>query len=105
MNTGNTRADPSSIPTSGSESPVTDRATEKAHQAVDTASEHASRVERSVRHKAADAQDKLGDSKDAAAEHYERSMASVEEFIHEKPLAAAGIAFAAGFLASRIFSK
>ncbi len=92
-------------PVPDSESPVTDRATEKAHHLVDEAGERVSHMERKARHSASEAQSRLEEGRDAAAESVARTRAGTEEFIREKPLAAAGIAFAVGFLASRLLSR
>jgi len=88
-----------------SETPVADRATERAHEVVDKAGQRAANMERNVREGAANTQERLQDGKEAATERMDESMATVEDFIQRKPLASAGIAFAAGVLVSRLLSK
>jgi ElaB/YqjD/DUF883 family membrane-anchored ribosome-binding protein len=81
---------------------VTDKVTRKAHSLIDSASKKAARVEENVRANAEDAHAQLDAKREATAETLHDSMDSVEDFVRRKPLAAAGIAFAAGIFASRL---
>ena len=85
-----------------SDSPATDKVRERAHQGIDSAAEHAANVERRIRAQAADAQETLLEKKAAAVEQADHSLERVESFIRARPMTAAGIAFAAGILASRL---
>lgn len=84
------------------DAPTTEKVREVAHEAIDNAATRAEPVERRIRDGAADAQEKFHEKKEAAAEQIEDSLASVESFIKARPMTAAGIAFAAGILASRL---
>lgn len=85
-----------------SEAPTTEKARVRAHDAVDSAADRAENVERKIREEAAQAQVKLAEKKESAAEQFEDSISRVESFIRKRPMTAAGIAFAAGILASRL---
>lgn len=82
--------------------PTTEKARVMAHEAVDSAAGRVEDVERRIREEAAEAQVKLNETKQAATEQFEHSLARVESFIRQRPMTAAGIAFAAGILASRL---
>jgi ElaB/YqjD/DUF883 family membrane-anchored ribosome-binding protein len=82
--------------------PTTEQVRVKAHEAIDSAAARAEDVERRIREEAAEAQVKLTETKAAAAGQLEDSLARVESFIRKRPMTAAGIAFAAGILASRL---
>lgn len=84
------------------EAPTTEKARDRAHQAVDGAADRATGVERRIREEAADAQEKFHQTKEAATQQVEDSLTRVESFIKSRPMTAAGIAFAAGILASRL---
>lgn len=83
--------------------PTTEAVAAKAHSAIDGAASKAVDIERKLRSQAASAQETLADKKDEASEQMQQTVAKVESFIKEKPLAAAGIAFAAGILANKLF--
>lgn len=83
--------------------PTTEKVVAKAHSAIDEAATRAVDVERKIRAQASSAQETLTEKKDVANEQMQQTMDKVESFIKEKPLAAAGIAFAAGILANKIF--
>lgn len=85
-----------------SDAPATEKARERAHQGIDSAAERAANVERRIREEAADARETMREKKAAATEQVDQSLAQVESFIRERPMTAAGIAFAAGILASRL---
>lgn len=87
---------------SSSEPSTTSDVARKAHSLVDKAADKAADIEQSVREGAGDAQDKLHEKREAAADTFNESVANVEDFVKRRPLAAAGIAFAAGILTSRL---
>ncbi len=99
MNAENTQQSPAA------ETPISDQATRKAHDFVDEAGKRASAMERELRTRTEQTRERLGEEREAAALRMEESLATVEQFIRDKPLAAAGIAFAAGLLVSRILGK
>lgn len=84
------------------EAPTTEKARVRAHDAVDSTADRAENVERKIREEAAQAQVKLAEKKESAAEQFEDSISRLESFIRKRPMTAAGIAFAAGILASRL---
>lgn len=49
--------------------------------------------------------DKAGNAEDELTRTIESATASISEYIHEKPLQAAGIAFTAGVLATLLLSR
>lgn len=81
------------------------RVADSAHDLIDDTAEKAENVELRLREKAAVAGDKLEATKDTASEQVEQSLARVESFVNEKPLTAAGIAFAAGVVATSILRR
>jgi len=85
--------------------PTTDKLRESTHEIVDNVADRAEGVEEKVRTKSAQAREQLSEKKEAAAEQIEGSVARVETFIKDRPLAAAGIAFAAGVFASRMMRR
>ncbi len=105
-NTGNSSAN----------SPVTERASEAAHHATDRASNAAHHAVDAMAEKAASAEDSLrrtaASSKatiDQKQEELKMQMQSgyerSKQFVHENPVAAAGIAFAAGMLVSALLRR
>lgn len=90
---------------SQSAAPTTDKLRESSHEIVDNVADRAEGVEETVRAKSAQAKEQLNEKKEAASEQVEHSVARVETFIKERPLAAAGIAFAAGVFASRMMRR
>lgn len=87
------------------EASTTEKMRLKAHQAVDGAADRAVNVERKLRDEAAVAQVKLGEKKEAAQEQLEETMASLEAYIRQNPMKAAGIAFGAGLVVSRLLRR
>jgi ElaB/YqjD/DUF883 family membrane-anchored ribosome-binding protein len=84
---------------------TTERLAQSAHEVIDDAAEKASKVEHQVRESAERANEKLEGSRQAAGEQLDRTIASAENFINERPVAAAGIAFAAGVLATALLRR
>lgn len=110
MNTKNSKTATKTVGTkpqsvSDTKAPAIEKAAAKAHEAIDAASAKAENMEVKLRDKAADTQQKLGEKKAEASAQIENTLASMEAYIREKPLAAAGMAFAAGIIASRILKK
>lgn len=85
--------------------PITDKARKFAHEAVDTASAKAEGVERKVRDEARRVSDKVDRGEARARHQIDETLTSMEEFIRERPMAAAGMAFAAGMIAAMILRR
>jgi ElaB/YqjD/DUF883 family membrane-anchored ribosome-binding protein len=84
------------------DAPATEKARERAHETIDSAAARAAQVERRIREETAGVQETLREKQAAAAEQVDHSLERVESFIRARPMIAAGIAFAAGVLASRL---
>jgi ElaB/YqjD/DUF883 family membrane-anchored ribosome-binding protein len=80
--------------------PTIERVAAAAHEAIDGAAGRAELVEQQLREKAAQAVEKLDGAQSAASEQVERSIKRLETLVRQRPVAAAGIAFAAGVLAT-----
>lgn len=76
--------------------PVTDKLQDTLHSSVDKLAGTASRAEESLRSTAADSAENMAARKRLAERKWQAS--SVRKYAVENPLAAAGIAFAAGML-------
>lgn len=81
------------------------RVADTAHDLIDDTAAKAENVELRLREKAAAAGETLEAKKDSANEQVEQSLARVESFVKEKPLTAAGIAFAAGVVATSVLRR
>jgi ElaB/YqjD/DUF883 family membrane-anchored ribosome-binding protein len=90
---------------SAKEAPTTKRAAKAAHNAIDETAARAEPLEKQIRERADAASDKLEASQEAAAEQLNQSLAKVESFVRGRPIAAAGIAFAAGVLATTLLRR
>lgn len=78
----------------------TPRIAEAAHRAVDTVAAQVAEAERRLRDSATDNQDALKDVAGQATEKASEVKDRTREYINNHPLAAAGIAFAAGIVFS-----
>jgi ElaB/YqjD/DUF883 family membrane-anchored ribosome-binding protein len=85
--------------------PTTERVAGVAHEAIEGAARKAEPVERQLREQAGKAGDQLEAGQAAAAKQLEQSVKSVESFVRERPVAATGIAFAAGALAAILLRR
>ncbi len=83
----------------------TKRAASSAHGLIDDAASKAEEVEAKLRVKASQAGRKLEQSQEAAVEQFEQSLEKLELFVKRRPVTAAGIAFAAGVLASALLRR
>lgn len=88
-----------------SRTPVTDKAHRLAGEALETAVDKAGDFERKLR----DETDKLGEQVDErrqeVTDRFENTLSDVEKYIRKRPVAAAGMAFAAGMLATLIIRR
>lgn len=87
------------------EAPTTRRAAAAMHDAVDQAADKAEHIEQRVRASAAETGERLQAGQQAAADGVARSVSTVEQFVNERPLAAAGIAFAAGVVFTNLLRR
>jgi len=76
-----------------------------AHQAIDDAAEKAEPVEKNLRNQASKAGEQIEATQAAATEQVQQSLKNVETFVRDKPVAATGIAFAAGVLTTLILRR
>lgn len=91
--------------TSSGQASTTEHAAGVAHGAVDRAAESAARAEERLREAAAVGEQRLREQGEEARVVAERAVDHVREYTKENPLAAAGIAFAAGVILSRLMSR
>ncbi len=75
------------------------------HGAVDNAVEKAEPMEQKLRDQANKAGETLEARQAAASDKMQQSLQDVEKFVKERPVAATGIAFAAGVLAAVILRR
>lgn len=84
---------------------TTQKAASMAHEAIDHAAEKAEPLEQKIREQAHHAQEKMSSTQAEASEQLHQQVEKVEAFIKERPVAATGIAFAAGMLAAIILRR
>ena len=75
-------------------------AADKAHPAVDQVAAKAHQAADAIAGKASQAADSFDQRHEQFTDAQERLMESVREYVHEKPMAALGIAVGAGFVLS-----
>lgn len=91
-------------PESGA-APTTGHAADAAHEAVDRVAENAARAEERIREKAAAGERQLRERTAEARATTERTIDQFKTYTQENPLAAAAMAFTAGYLISRILNR
>lgn len=84
---------------------IAQRVAISAHETIDSAASKADEIEQQLRDGAAKAGTKLEASQEAATAQVERSLEKLESFVKGRPIAAAGIAFAAGVLATALLRR
>jgi ElaB/YqjD/DUF883 family membrane-anchored ribosome-binding protein len=84
---------------------TTHKAAKAAHELIDETAAKAESVEQRLRQRANDAGEKFGESQEAVAKQVSKSVDQVEAFVKERPVAAAGIAFAAGIVVAALFRR
>jgi ElaB/YqjD/DUF883 family membrane-anchored ribosome-binding protein len=84
---------------------ITRRVASSAHDTIDSAAVAADEIETQLRAGAVNAGAKLEHSQEAATAQVEKSLAKLESFVKGRPIAAAGIAFAAGVLATALLRR
>lgn len=83
--------------------PMTDKLQSTLHESVDTLAEKAGNAESSMRETSSATADNLAARKRLAKQKWQQS--SVRNYAVENPVAAAGIAFAAGMLVTSLLKK
>lgn len=86
-------------------SPMTEKAVAAAHQAVDAMSTKAASAEETIRKTAADSSEALHQRQEQIKHQLESGYARTRSLAAENPLAAAGIAFAAGVLITALLRR
>ncbi|MEJ8569143.1 hypothetical protein [Elongatibacter sediminis] len=89
----------------GSAAPTTEHMRATAHEAVDKAADRAEGVEQRVREEASRAAEKAGEQREEARRQLDDTLSSIDGFVREKPVAAAGIAFAAGVVTTLLMKR
>jgi ElaB/YqjD/DUF883 family membrane-anchored ribosome-binding protein len=89
----------------GSETPMTDKAHRLAEEALETAVEKASTFERKVRDESGKLGEQVSVQREEVSKRYDETLSEVEKYIRQKPVAAAGIAFAAGMFAALLIKR
>lgn len=84
---------------------ATEQAASAAHGAVDRAAESAARAEERLREAAAAGEQRLREKGAEARLTAERALEHVRQYTRDNPFAAAGIAFAAGMILSRLMRR
>lgn len=100
MSTANTR-----VHSNSSEAPTTHKVANVAHEAIDGAARKAQPIEQQLREQAHKAGEQVEATQAAAMQQVEQSMKKVESFVRQKPVAATGLAFAAGALFALILRR
>jgi ElaB/YqjD/DUF883 family membrane-anchored ribosome-binding protein len=78
------------------DAPTTEQARKTAHELVDTAADKAEGAEARLREEASRLGERASERKEQAQAQIDAGLSKADAFIRERPLAAAGIAFAAG---------
>jgi ElaB/YqjD/DUF883 family membrane-anchored ribosome-binding protein len=88
-----------------SSAPTTEKMASVAHDAIDVAVRKAQPVEQQLREQVGKASEQVDATQTAALRQLEQSMKNIEEFVKQKPVAATGLAFAAGALAAIVLRR
>ena len=84
---------------------VTERVASSAHETIDSAAAKAEGIEQQLREGAVKAGKKLEESQEATMAQVDKSLSELESFVKGRPIAAAGIAFVAGVLATALLRR
>jgi ElaB/YqjD/DUF883 family membrane-anchored ribosome-binding protein len=90
---------------SGLNSPVTERASEAAHHAVDAMAIKAAAAEDTLRKTAASSQETLAHKQEEIKQQLQSGYSKTHELAAQNPLATAGIAFVAGMLVTVLLRR
>ncbi len=86
-------------------SPITTKASEAAHHAVDSVALKAAAAEDTIRKTAASSQETLAHKQEEIKQQLQSSYLKTRELAAQNPLATAGIAFAAGVLLTALLRR
>ncbi|MBU1308066.1 DUF883 C-terminal domain-containing protein [Rheinheimera muenzenbergensis] len=86
-------------------SPVTNKASQAAHHAVDAMAEKAAAAEDSLRKTAATSRDNIAQKQEHIKQQLQSSYSKTRQLAEQNPLATAGIAFAAGVLLTSLLRR
>ena len=84
---------------------TTRQAANSAHELIDAAATKAEKAEMEVRARAEAVGEKAGATQELASKKAEKVLSQTEVFVREQPIAAAGLAFAAGVVASALLRR
>lgn len=93
------------IYSTNSDSSTTQKVAGVVHEAIDGAAKKAEPVEHQLREQATKASEHMGEAQAAAKQQVEQTMKTIESFVRERPVAATGLAFAAGALAAILLRR
>lgn len=85
--------------------PVTERASEAAHQAVDSMAAKASTAEDTLRKTAATSKETIAEKQEALKQQLQSGYSKTRALAEQNPLATAGIAFVAGMLVTSLLRR
>jgi ElaB/YqjD/DUF883 family membrane-anchored ribosome-binding protein len=85
--------------------PTTERTVAAAHRSIDAVGVRASRSEQTLRNAAATSVSRYTTTRDQLRSQINCSVESTRRYVREHPLVAAGAAFAAGAIVTRLFGK
>lgn len=85
--------------------PVTERATEAAHHAVDSMAQKASAAEDTLRKTAATSKEAIAHKQEEIKQQLQSSYSKTRTLAQQNPLATAGIAFVAGMLVTTLLRR
>jgi ElaB/YqjD/DUF883 family membrane-anchored ribosome-binding protein len=95
----------SAKPVEDGSAPTSKRVSSIAHEAVDKAAGKAEEVEKKVRAEAGRLAEKSSETAAEAKQQFEATLNRVDEFVNQRPFAAAGIAFAAGVVGALLIRR
>lgn len=84
---------------------IAQRVAISAHETIDSAAAKADEIEQQLRVGATKAGNRFDASQEAATAQVEKSLDKLETFVKARPIAAAGIAFAAGVIATALLRR
>ncbi|HEX7082062.1 MAG TPA: hypothetical protein VF329_13720 [Gammaproteobacteria bacterium] len=102
---GGNAADTGRTRTRSTEPKATGQAASMAHEAVDRAADSAAKAEERLREAALAGEERLREKGAEARMTAERALDHMRQYTRDNPFAAAGIAFAAGMILSRLLRR
>lgn len=88
-----------------SPSSTTSQVADSAHKIIDVAATKAEKAEAEVRERAQAVGDKAEATQEMATQKVEKMLSQTETFVREQPIAAAGLAFAVGVVATALLRR